>query len=229
MSIKFLAINKDVDVHHRETQPWLPLGVSEIRVDSMTEGIDTAQSSQFLFIAIDADNIDFLPILPALREVTNAPIYIVTSAFTVEDQIKALHNGADFYGGFSAPEKNMRVCLAVVDRIGERARHEILPRKVLVHEGILLIDDYQKVFINDVEVSLTRKEMLILHYLLLNRRNVLTYEQIYEAAYGEDLDTGSAGSIYSIIKRLRKKLWDAASFECIETVKDVGYRLLAGH
>jgi DNA-binding response OmpR family regulator len=66
--------------------------------------------------------------------------------------------------------------------------------------------------------------MKILHYLMLNRGSVLTHGQICQNVYADYKDI-STDSLYSVIKRLRKKMLDITQSDYIETVRDVGYRL----
>ena len=71
------------------------------------------------------------------------------------------------------------------------------------------------------EVSLSKKEYGILHYLLKHRNRVLTYEQIYEAVW-EDIYLRDNSTIFFQIGQLRRKLGDP---ELIQSVHGVGYRI----
>jgi DNA-binding response OmpR family regulator len=68
----------------------------------------------------------------------------------------------------------------------------------------------------------------MLHYLMINRGSVLSHKQIYRKVFDGEYDESTSDVIYSTLKRLRKKIKEVSAVEYIETVKDVGYRLIAG-
>ena len=227
MEIAYLAIENDKKVHERESKFWLSRGVSSIRVSSMSEGIKHAMDNQFLYIVINAANINYIPQLRLLREATNDPILIATTSYTMQEQGKAVSLGADLFGQISDnPNENYESVMAVVNRVNMRARQQKISNQILVHGDILVVAEYHKAFVKDVEIHLTSAEMKILHYLMVHHSLVLTYRQIYHTLYNDEYDELSPDIIYSTMKRLRKKMRAAVPFDYIETVRDVGYRLL---
>ena len=78
-----------------------------------------------------------------------------------------------------------------------------------------------------MELRLTKTEMEILQYLIINRRNILTHAQIFSEIYGREHGETSSDALNSSLKRLRRKIKDLAQFDYIENVRDVGYRLIA--
>jgi len=229
VSIAYLAIEKDITVHDKEKALWHKCGVSNIRVDSMTAGIEKAINNQFLFIVINADNINYMPELESLRAITNDPIFIATSTFTIEEQVKALHNGADFYWNFSGSENNMKTILAVIHRINERAKQLKTPVQLITHRNILVLPSYRQVFVNDKEVELTKIEFDILYYIMSNNGHVLSYEQIFYDVWGYECDELTDEVVKSAIKRLRKKIdGEEKHNSLIQNVRGVGYKIRKG-
>jgi DNA-binding response OmpR family regulator len=226
MGIKYLAIDKDKNVHEREMHQWKNLGVSPVRVDNMNEGIEKALENQFLYIAINADNVDYLPKLKILSDVTQAPILIGTSRFTSQDQITAINNGADFMGQFSDAKDNVAAATAVINRTSERVGESKKPVNVKFHGNILLAPEYHSVFINENNISLTKMEFDILQCLISNRGRVLSEEQIYNYIWRDDYEESISDIIKSAIKRLRQKIdVERQSGSYIENVRGVGYRI----
>ena len=221
LNLTYLAIDKDAALHNRESALWLRCGISSIRTTSMDEGIAYANDKQFLFIVINANNIDYMPKLRILRGVTADPILIATSNFAIEEQVEALHNGADFYGEFSETDKNMKVVLAVINSVSERAGQRKDSIKIITYGDIIMIPDYRKVFGSGSELLLTKMEFDILYYLLSNRGRVLSHEQIYSFVFDDNYDEPAYDAVKSAIKRLRKKIGDKVA---IESVRGVGYR-----
>lgn len=228
MAVTYMAIEKDTTVHDREKQQWLGRGILEIRVNSMTEGIEKAINNQFLFIVINADNINYMPELKILREATNDPILIATSSFTIDEQVEAMHNGADFYFSFSEPEKNMKMALAVVDRVTERAKQRKTPIKIITDGKILISPSSRQVFIYDTEVSLTKKEFELLKYLMINKGHFITHTQLLKRVWGEEYSDNGMEVLWQTVSRLRKKISAISSArEHIKIEREVGYKFMS--
>ena len=226
MSLTYLAVETDIAVHERESMFWLSRGISSVRVSSMREAIEIVQTKKFLFIGINSSNIDYLPLLRLLRESTNDPIFISSNAYTMQEQGVAIENGADLFGQLSDnPNDNFNSCMAAIKRLDERASQRKKPVAILYHGNILVAPTYHKAFVNDAEIKLTKAEMAILRSLMINKGAILTHNQIFETVYDGEFVESISDNIYSTVKRLRKKINEAGGCDCIETIKDVGYRL----
>ena len=216
-----MAIDKNMTLHNKESDLWSGCEVSSVRADSMADGIKNAAGAAFLFIAINADNTDYLPSLKILRDITNDPILIGTSDFSVEEQAEALRNGADFYGSFGDADENMKIALAVVSRVAERSGQRKDAPEIIACNNILIVPAYRKVFLNNGEISLTKMEFDILYCLVSNKGRVLSHRQIYNHIFNDDYTDPAYDAVKSAIKRLRKKLEGES---VIESVRGVGYR-----
>jgi DNA-binding response OmpR family regulator len=75
-------------------------------------------------------------------------------------------------------------------------------------------------------VELTAREFELLAYLLRHPDQVLSREQILNAVWGFDFDPGTK-VLEVYIGYLRRKLGEDTDRTLIETVRNVGYRLLA--
>jgi len=230
MGYVYLSIEKNVEVFELYKALWKAHGIEGIRVDTMTEGIKKAieieksGTSGLFFIDVAADDIDFMPQLKILSEETSAPIFIATTNPDDDEHHEALNNGADFYGKYcKEPGQNIDGVFSAINSINRRTKKQKAPNGIISHGDILIDANRHKAFIKDKELSLTGTEMKILHYLMVNRGNVLQHGQICRKIY--DDDGGTFDSLYSAIKRLRKKILAAAQADYIETVRGVGYRL----
>lgn len=82
----------------------------------------------------------------------------------------------------------------------------------------------RKVLSQGTEVSLTPKEFDILYFLLQNRGEVFTKEQIYQAVWEEDFLLADS-NIMAFIRKLRKKIEKTPdSPEYILTIWGIGYK-----
>ena len=94
---------------------------------------------------------------------------------------------------------------------------------ILSVSNIELNLDKEQVYVEGKEVTLTKKEYMILEYLLRNKGQLLSRNQLLEHAWDRNVDifTNVADTH---IKNLRKKL--GKSGRAIKTVYGSGYRIL---
>ena len=227
MAIAYLAIERDDAVHERESAFWLSKGVSSIRVYSMTEGIEEAMKRQFLYIGINAGNINYKPQLPLLREATNDPVFIATPTYTMQEQGEAVRLGADLFGQISDnPNDNYNCVMDNVDALQERSRRRKTPPKYIPYGKILVAPKQRQVFIKDAEVKLTPIDYDLLHYFLNNRGIALSSEQIYNRVWKSEDAENIEGVVKAAVGRLRKKIDEEGNEPSfIENLWGVGYRL----
>ena len=77
---------------------------------------------------------------------------------------------------------------------------------------------------DDQPLKLTLKEYKLLEFLLLNREQIITREQIFDRIWGFDVDTSS--SVVDVYMHyLRKKLAAHGCDNMLKTVRGVGYML----
>lgn len=232
MSCFYLSIEKNREAFELYRVLWNAQGIEGLLADTMTEGIERAieiersGADELFFIDIVADDIDFMPQLKILSEATGAPILIATSRYDEIEREEALNNGADAYGAYSevSEQQDVNGVIAVVNSIHQRSKKQKKPRGVLVHGDILIAADSHAAYIKDKELRLSKAEMDIMRYLMINRGNILPYGRLLEEVYGGGEATPD--TIYSAMKRLRKKTRGLVPFDYIQTVRGIGYRLV---
>ena len=224
INLKCLAVDSDRNIADAHVSEWAERGVRMERADNMTEAIQMLLSNDYIFVGINGDAIDFMPLLSTMRSVTNAPILIVTGSFTTEREIAALQNGADLYARWhESPIDNVSSVLAHIARI--TTRNEVAD-KVLFYKNLLISSSQRYAFIGNTPLDLTRQEYDLLHYLLINQGNTVTYGQIYHSVWNEEHDDSHNEVIKALIKRLRRKLAVCDHNQIIiENVWGIGYRL----
>ena len=226
MSVKYLAVDSEVQLAESEAAAWSRRGILMERADSMTEAIQKLQTKEnYLYIGINDDAVDFMPMLNLMRCVTNAPILIATGSFSTEKEVEALSNGADLYARWHmTPEKNIASVLAHVSRTASRAQKRLHIPHILVCGNLIVFTDYKMVFCNDKEVSLAAKEYGILVYFLTNRNITLSISQIVREVWRDEEVSDEA--VWKTIDRLRRRLMDAGFVGgSIANLKGMGYRL----
>ena len=227
MVLTYMAVELDDVVHERESAYWLSKGVSSVRVTSMNEAIEKAKTSQFLFIGINSDNINYKPKLKILRDVTCDPIFIASSDYTTEEHLTASSLGADLYGKAGAtPEVNYDAVMFKISQLNERANQRKKPITTLFHSNVLAVPFSRQVFLNDTIVALTKKEFEIVCFFMSNRLLVLTFSQIYSGVWGDDYSDNIHTVIRNHIKKINRKFNEVSpGYNFIVNEYGVGYKL----
>lgn len=225
-----LAVDKDIAIHEQQTAEWTKFGINTLRVDTMHEAIARlADGFVFLFIAINEDTVpDYTMQIPIMRDITNIPIFVITSSYTNQKKTHALSLGVDVYDPFNDYAKdNVLGALELLRLQNKWSNRSSAPLPLLVIGDIILSRSRKCVFVKDVEVSLTKKEFDILEYLMINRGQFLTHAQILRKVWGDGYENASHDVIWNSIKRLREKLnVSQDSIDYIESRREVGYRII---
>ena len=226
MNYPILSIDKDVEVHARETVKWNERGISTIRVDSMCEAMNKLRSGTFLFIAINADSVNYLPMLPVARQMTGTPIFVITSNFSVHGQDVAQRSGATVYAPRQhSAEENVISALAWLHSYSEAPPKAQERPRFITCKSLFVLPDSHQAFYNDMELPLTNTEFSLLCLLLANRGIVLPFGKILDELWHEDNPVSSPKIVNYHINNLRYKLSvDPKLSESIKTIRGVGYR-----
>ena len=159
-----------------------------------------------------------------IRESSMVPIIMVTARGEDFERIMGLDIGADDYilKPFSADEVMARV-RAILRRINAAADDGAGDKKIVVDNLTIDIDNYM-VFIDDKEVSLTKREKEILWTLASNPKKVFSRDNLLDSVWGYDY-FGDSRTVDSHIKRLRAKLdeFEHETWE-VKTIWGVGYK-----
>ena len=87
MSIRYLAIDSDIELANSEAVAWAKHGIEMDRVDNMVEAIQRLMyNDDYIYIGINSDAVDCMPLLSMMASITNTPILIATSTFTMDKQ-----------------------------------------------------------------------------------------------------------------------------------------------
>jgi len=167
----------------------------------------------------DYDGIDLLK--EAKKANADTAFIIITARSTVGDKIKGLDLGADDYLAkpFSLAEMHARMLAVGRRKFG-------LKSSITTIGGFTLDIQARKLMYGQEEVLLTRKEFDVLHYLILNKKKVLTRLQLAEHIWGNILEDESESNYIDVhIKNIRKKLGVYEDPQWIETVRGIGYRI----
>ena len=179
---------------------------------------------------IKMPGMDGMELLRRVRETSSVPVIFLTSKDDELDEALGLAMGADDY--ISKPF-SQRLLIARIRAIlrrqelerGEAATSTAELEQPRLERGRLTMDPARhKVLWDDLVVSLSVTEFLILEALALRPGVVKTRNQLLDIAYSDDVYVDDR-TIDSHIKRIRRKFRAVdPGFDSIDTLYGVGYR-----
>ncbi len=177
----------------------------EIAADGPT-AVDRIMSASPDLVILDwlLPGMDGINVLRGIRRWSQTPILLVTSRTSQKDLVTALDAGADDYltKPFQSDEllARIRALLRRSDSLMD------LADKNRYSKGVFSIDfDSRQAWIADQKIRLSPTEFQILAYLVHNRGQVLTYDQIVNKVWGDDPARGRQ-DLFVHVSRLRRKL-----------------------
>lgn len=191
------------------------------------DGIDainkfTTESPHIVLLDVMMPKKDGFDVCMEIRKISNTPVIMITARGEDFEKIMGLDIGADDYivKPFSPSEVMARV-RAILRRIN--ISDEKQEQTFEFNNLKINLDDY-KVSINNINISLTKKEIEILWTLATNKNKVFSRDNLLDSLWGYDY-LGDNRTVDSHIKRLRSKIsefnyrsWD------IKTIWGVGYK-----
>lgn len=149
-----------------------------------------------------------------------AGVIIISAKNAVEDKIKGLQIGADDYLAkpFHLSELAARIYSVV--------RRKQFGNSNIIQQNELRVDLLAKmVYVNEKEVTLTRKEYDLLLYFISNKNKVISKNALAEHISGDVADMfDNYDFVYAHIKNLKKKLAEAGSGNYLKTLYGSGYK-----
>jgi DNA-binding response OmpR family regulator len=158
-----------------------------------------------------------------VRSEGNTPVIILSGASGDENVVRGLDAGADDYLQKPFSPRQLLARVRAVLRRAESSAKAPVQESIVEVGGITLDVQRRKAMVDGSEISLTRLEFQLLFELVLQERQVLTYEYILDRVWGYK-GKGDSSLIKGHIRNLRRKLSAVrGGRDCIETIQGTGY------
>lgn len=196
---------------------------------SGTEALMCLENEKWHMILLDLmiPGISGEEVILKIRELTKAPIIVVSAKTAKKTKLELLEKGADDF-----------ICKPfdpddLVARVNSNLRRYLefsidMEKKsdILSYKDITLNIESKIVKVGQVLVTLTAREFSILELLLTNPNKVYSKSNIFESIWGEEF-LGDDNTVNVHVSRLRNKLSSASSSneDYIETIWAMGYKL----
>ena len=196
------------------------------------EALELVRQEKVDLILMDVmmPQLDGIAATAKLREISNAPILMLTAKSESGDKVLGLTVGADDYitKPFDPAEvlARIRSHLRRYTQLGALSAAETSGRWSV---GPITLDETEKrVTLDGEDVALTPIEFAILRLLIRHPGRVYSTEQIYEQVWNESA-LGAAGAVSVHIRHLRQKLEiDPSEPRYRKVVWGLGYKLEGG-
>ena len=172
---------------------------------------------QAIVLDVMMPGVDGLEVCRRLRASgAHVPVLMLTARDSIDDRVAGLDAGADDYlvKPFALDELLARV-RALLRRAGAA------PREKRLELGDVVMQSGQA-HRGGRDLELTRTEYALLELFLLNPRQVMTREVIFQRVWGYDFEPGS-NTIEVYVSYLRRKLENEGEPRLIHTVRGMGY------
>ncbi|MBN1465133.1 response regulator transcription factor [candidate division KSB1 bacterium] len=165
------------------------------------------------------DGLTVLRELRANRTTADIPVIFLTAKDSEIDEIVGLELGADDY---IIKPISIRKLLARVKKSFRKTHQQMIDTSESLAFGALIIDpaSYQ-VVVDGKEVTLTKKEFEILHFLARRPGRVITRSILLDELWDDNVVVIDR-TVDVHIRKIREKL--GVYMDLIETVKGIGYR-----
>jgi Response regulators consisting of a CheY-like receiver domain and a winged-helix DNA-binding domain len=150
------------------------------------------------------------------------PIIMLTALGTIDEKIEGFDAGADDYmvKPFEIRELYARIKAVLLRKSTSSAKNGNSGH--LEYKDLKVDRNTNRVFRNEIEISLTPKEFKLLVFLMSNTERILTRDEIAENVWGNHFDTGT-NYIDVYIAYLRKKIDKDFNEKLIHTKPGVGF------
>ena len=154
------------------------------------------------------------------RENKQDGVIIISAKNSIEDKVKGLQIGADDY--LAKPFHHSELSA----RIHSLIRRKQFNSSNIVQQNEITIDFLGKtVKVNDIEISLTKKEIDLLLFFIGNKNRVISKSALAEHLSGDIADMfDNHDFVYAHVKNLKKKLTEAGYNNYIKTIYGTGYK-----
>ena len=169
---------------------------------------------------ISMENGNGLEFGQSIRKVSDVYLIFLTALDQEVDIVNGYDAGADDY--ITKPFSLM-VLISKVNALMRRIKNTHEEGNVLTSGSIQVWCKEMKVFYEEQELSLSKKEIQLLLYFLEHPKQIISKEQILESVWDMDGQFVDDNTVPVTISRLKKKLATEEDYEYIKNIRGIGY------
>ncbi len=196
-------------------------GYKVILLERFDNTLEDILKSKFdlLLLDINLPKMNGETLLKEFRKQSNIPVIMVTSRVGETDEVLSMSYGADDY--ITKPY-NPTILLLRISNIFKRMEKST---DFLTYDDVKVYQGKGILMKGEEILDLTKNEMIIFSYLLNNRSNIVTRDELMTELWNNE-EYINENALTVNISRLRAKLESFGIENAIETRKGLGYKLL---
>ncbi|WP_411843167.1 response regulator transcription factor [Salinicoccus sp. HZC-1] len=186
------------------------------------EALERYEESSFDLILLDVmiPELNGLEVLRRIRQKDDSTrIIMLTARDAVMDKVSGLDSGANDY--MTKPFEIEELLARIRTQLKQKTAANKAKPENLEYRHLTIVPMAREVYIGDELVYLTQKEYDLLYFLIENKNQALSREQIIEAVWGFDY-YGDTNTVDVYVRYIRKKL-DRDKPSIISSVRGIGY------
>lgn len=186
---------------------------------------DDSSNISLIISDINMPKMDGLEFLEKIRNENNhIPFIFVTARSEPDKMLKAIQLDIDNYILKPIELKNF---LATIDKSLEKSYEEYQTKQnqeiIKVGDNLTWVNFEKRLFLEDEEIKLTKKELLLIDLLISNSNKIFSIDDIVSELWEEEFDDKDyISNLKNIISRLRSKIPQLD----IENVYGMGYKII---
>lgn len=221
---KILIVEDDVHINNMIKELLLQNKYSTKSAYSGTEALMCIDNDKYDLILLDLmlPGLDGKQVIEKLRHKYDTPIIVLTAIDETNSKIEILRIGADDY--ITKPFSNDEL-IARMEVIFRRNKENKEENNIITYKNIVIDRNKFEVKINEILLSLTKIEYLVLELLVSNPDKVFTKSNIFESVWNEEF-LGDENVINVHISNLRQKISKIEpDEEYIKTIWGIGFKI----
>jgi two-component system OmpR family response regulator len=220
--MNILLIEDDAELAGSLIDELRDQGIATQHTSDGPSGLRAALRADFSAIIVDrmVPGMDGLSVVKALREEKSTPVLFLTTMCGIDDRVQGLEAGGDDYlvKPFAFAE--------LLARLRVMARRNVMSMAKLSAGSIELDRVQRTVSRHGQPIDLPPQEFRLLEYMMRNVDRIVTRKMFLENVWGIHFDPHTS-VVESHVSRLRARLNHGFATDAIQTVRGIGYRLLA--
>ncbi len=196
---------------------------------SYAQAVNRCSRFHYILIILDIhfSEMNGMAVVRCLRQLEQAPILVLSTCYSRQEEIEVLNAGADAYLPVEGP-LDQELLLAHASALMRRylsANTREYATIQIADIGLKINLNLRKAFLNGENLRLTPKQFDILQLLVDRIGEIVTKEELFEIAWKGNYDIYADDAIKYHIRELRKKLGQHGMAHLIETAWGVGYQI----
>lgn len=196
---------------------------------SYAQAVNRCSRFHYILIILDIhfSEMNGMAVVRCLRQLEQAPILVLSTCYSRQEEIEVLNAGADAYLPVEGP-LDQELLLAHASALMRRylsANTREYATIQIADIGLKINLNLRKAFLNGENLRLTPKQFDILQLLVDRIGEIVPKEELFEIAWKGNYDIYADDAIKYHIRELRKKLGQHGMAHLIETAWGVGYQI----